>query len=134
MRFAAYATIGLGRASRDLPQRLERSWRAAQDAIEELVSAGIMRQLSDAKGDRLYEVPEVFALLEGFEHQSDRLAALGAAPSDDGDTLALAVTSSRAAAVRRQGAELRRVTAMPVGAATYRLSSVARSGTALARR
>ena len=67
--------------ARDLAQRLDRSWRAAQDAIEELVSVGIVLQLSAGKGNRLYEVPQIFALLDGFEHQPERLAALGAVPT-----------------------------------------------------
>jgi Fic family protein len=63
--------------TRDLAQRLDRSWRAAQDAIQELADVGIVKQLSAGKGNRLYEVPEIFALLDGFEHQPERLAALG---------------------------------------------------------
>ncbi|MEX0953188.1 MAG: Fic family protein [Nitriliruptoraceae bacterium] len=63
--------------ARDLAQRLDRSWRAAQDAIEELVSVGIIKQLSAGKGNRLYEVPEIFALLDGFEHDPERMVAIG---------------------------------------------------------
>ncbi len=70
--------------TRDLAQRLDRSWRAAQDAVEALVSVGIVKQLSAGKGNRLYEVPEIFALLDGFEHQPGRLVALGAASDTRG--------------------------------------------------
>lgn len=64
--------------ARDLAERLDRSWRAAQDAIEELEGVGIVKQLSAGKGNRLYEAPEIFALLDGFEHDPQRLAAIGA--------------------------------------------------------
>lgn len=70
--------------ARDLAQRLDRSWRAAQDAVEELVTVGIVRQLSAGKGNRLYEVPEVFALLDGFEHDPARLAGIGGMPGHPG--------------------------------------------------
>jgi Fic family protein len=66
--------------ARDLAERLDRSWRAAQDAVEELASVGIVRQLSAGKGNRLYEASEIFAVLDGFEHEPERLAALGATP------------------------------------------------------
>ncbi len=65
--------------ARDLAQRLDRSWRAAQDAIEELEDVGIVKQLSAGKGNRLYEVPEIFALLDGFEHDPERMVAIGRA-------------------------------------------------------
>ncbi|TVR34740.1 MAG: Fic family protein [Nitriliruptor sp.] len=65
--------------ARDLAQRLDRSWRAAQDAIAELADVGIVKQLSAGKGNRLYEVPEIFALLDGFEHDPERLVAIGSA-------------------------------------------------------
>jgi Fic family protein len=65
--------------ARDLAERLDRSWRAAQDAIEELTGAGVVTQLSAGKGNRLYEAPEIFALLDGFEHDPQRLATIGAA-------------------------------------------------------
>lgn len=64
--------------ARDLAQLLGRSWRAAQDAIEELADVGIVKQLSAGKGNRLYEVPEIFALLDGFEHDPERYERIGA--------------------------------------------------------
>ncbi len=70
--------------ARDLAQQLDRSWRAAQDAIEELVDVGIVKQLSAGKGNRLYEVPEIFALLDGFEHDPERLVEIGHAPRRPG--------------------------------------------------
>lgn len=66
--------------ARDLAQQLDRSWRAAQDAIEELADVGIVTQLSAGKGNRLYEVPEIFALLDGFEHDPERLVEIAHAP------------------------------------------------------
>lgn len=59
--------------ARDLAEHLGRTWRSAQDAIIELVAAGIVKQVSAGKGNRLYEVPEVFALLDGFEHHAEKL-------------------------------------------------------------
>lgn len=53
--------------TRDLAERLAVTWRAAQDAVAELQEAGIIRQVSAGKGNRLYEVREVFALLDEFE-------------------------------------------------------------------
>ncbi len=70
--------------ARDLAQQLDRSWRAAQDAIEELVDVGIVKQLSAGKGNRLYEVPEIFALLDGVEHDPERLVEIGHAPRRPG--------------------------------------------------
>lgn len=64
--------------ARDLAERLDRSWRAGQDAVEELAAGGIVRQLSAGKGNRFYEVPEIFALLDSFEHDPERLVAIGA--------------------------------------------------------
>lgn len=63
--------------ARDLARRLDRSWRAAQDAITELVDVGIVKQLSAGRGNRLYEVPEIFALLDGFEHDPERFVRIG---------------------------------------------------------
>jgi Fic family protein len=70
--------------ARDLAQQLDRSWRAAQDAIEELADVGIVKQLSAGKGNRLYEVPEIFALLDGFEHDPRRMVEIGHAPRPPG--------------------------------------------------
>ncbi len=53
--------------ARDLADRLGVTWRAAQDAVLELQDAGTVTRVSAGKGNRLYEVPEVLALLEGFE-------------------------------------------------------------------
>jgi Fic family protein len=53
--------------TRDLAHRLGVTWRAAQDAVLELQDAGIIRQVSAGKGNRLYEAMEVFALLDEFE-------------------------------------------------------------------
>lgn len=53
--------------ARDLAERLEVTWRAAQDAVAELEDAGIIKQVSAGKGNRLYEVMEVFPLLDDFE-------------------------------------------------------------------
>jgi Fic family protein len=53
--------------TRDLSQRLEVTWRAAQDAVEELQAAGIIKQVSAGKGNRLYEAMNVFSLLDEFE-------------------------------------------------------------------
>src|SRR5690606_22611653 len=41
--------------ARDLAERLGVTWRAAQDAIAELMDAGIVRQVSAGRGNRLYE-------------------------------------------------------------------------------
>ena len=41
---------------------------------------GIVTQLGAGKGNRLDEVPGIFAPFDGFEHQPERLAGLGAAP------------------------------------------------------
>lgn len=54
--------------ARDLAERLGVTWRAAQDAIAELQAAGIVKQVSAGKGNRLYEVLEVFSLLDTFEN------------------------------------------------------------------
>ena len=54
--------------TRDLAQRLGVTWRAAQDAVLELADAGIIKQVSAGKGNRLYEAMEIFALLDEFEH------------------------------------------------------------------
>lgn len=70
--------------ARDLAQRLGRSWRAAQDAVEELAYVGIVQQLGAGKGNRLYEVPEIFALLDGFEHHPQRLVSIGGTPGHPG--------------------------------------------------
>jgi len=53
--------------TRDLSQRLEVTWRAAQDAVEELQAAGIIKQVSAGKGNRLYEAMNVFSMLDEFE-------------------------------------------------------------------
>ena len=53
--------------ARDLAERLQVTWRAAQDAVVELEGAGIIKQVSAGKGNRLYEAMEVFELLDGFE-------------------------------------------------------------------
>lgn len=53
--------------TRDLAERLKVTWRAAQDAVLELESVGVIKQVSAGKGNRLYEVMEVFELLDGFE-------------------------------------------------------------------
>jgi Fic family protein len=53
--------------TRDLAERLQVTWRAAQDAVLELERVGIVKQVSAGKGNRLYEVMEVFELLDGFE-------------------------------------------------------------------
>ena len=53
--------------ARDLAERLQVTWRAAQDAILELEGAGIVKQVSAGKGNRLDEAMEVFELLDGFE-------------------------------------------------------------------
>jgi hypothetical protein len=53
--------------ARDLAERLQVTWRAAQDAILELEGAGIVKQVSAGKGNRLYEAMEVFEILDGFE-------------------------------------------------------------------
>lgn len=53
--------------ARDLAERLQVTWRAAQDAVAELEGAGIIKQVSAGKGNRLYEAMEVFELLDGFE-------------------------------------------------------------------
>jgi Fic family protein len=52
---------------RDLAERLEVTWRAAQDAVVELEEVGVIKQVSAGKGNRLYEAMEVFSLLDGFE-------------------------------------------------------------------
>ncbi len=70
--------------ARDLAQQLDRSWRAAQDAIEELADVGIVKQLSAGKGNRLYEVPGIFSLLDGFEHDPEHMVAIGRAPRHPG--------------------------------------------------
>lgn len=54
--------------ARDLAERLHVTWRAAQDAVQELEAAGIVKQVSAGKGNRLYEVMEVFSLLDRFEN------------------------------------------------------------------
>jgi Mn-dependent DtxR family transcriptional regulator len=53
--------------TRDLAERLQVTWRAAQDAVLELERVGIVKQVSAGKGNRLYEAMEVFELLDGFE-------------------------------------------------------------------
>lgn len=53
--------------ARDLAERLRVTWRAAQDAIVELERAGVIKQVSAGKGNRLYEAMEVFEILDGFE-------------------------------------------------------------------
>lgn len=53
--------------TRDLAERLKVTWRAAQDAVLELQRAEIIKQVSAGKGNRLYEVPDVFSLLDDFE-------------------------------------------------------------------
>lgn len=53
--------------TRDLAERLKVTWRAAQDAVLELESVGVIKQVSAGKGNRLYEVMEVFDLLDAFE-------------------------------------------------------------------
>jgi Fic family protein len=52
----------------ELSRRIGRTWRATQDAIDELVAVGIVRQVSAGRGNRLYEAPEMLALLDGLEH------------------------------------------------------------------
>lgn len=59
--------------TRDLAERLQRTWRAAQDAVIELVDAKIVREVSAGKGSRMYEAGEVFALLDAFEHDPGAL-------------------------------------------------------------
>lgn len=53
--------------TRDLAGRLHVTWRAAQDAVLELERAGIIKQASAGKGNRLYEVMEVLELLDRLE-------------------------------------------------------------------
>lgn len=53
--------------TRDLAERLQVTWRATQDAVIELENLSIIKQVSAGKGNRLYEVMEVFELLDGFE-------------------------------------------------------------------
>lgn len=62
--------------TRDLAERLRVTWRAAQDAVEELEQIGIVRQTSAGKGNRLYEVREVFSLLDDFEQNPEQFRAL----------------------------------------------------------
>jgi Fic family protein len=57
--------------ARDLSERLEVTWRAAQDAVEELQAAAIVKQVSAGKGNRLYEAMPVFSLLDQFEHEPE---------------------------------------------------------------
>lgn len=52
----------------ELSRRIGRTWRVTQDAIDELVAVGIVRQVSAGRGNRLYEAPEILALLDGLEH------------------------------------------------------------------
>ena len=54
--------------TRDLAERLRVTWRAAQDAVAELEHAGVIKQVSAGKGNRLYEAMEVFEILDGFEN------------------------------------------------------------------
>ena len=61
--------------TRDLSERLEVTWRAAQDAVEELQVAGIIEQVSAGKGNRLYEATNVFSLLDKFEHTPEAFVA-----------------------------------------------------------
>jgi hypothetical protein len=61
--------------ARDLSEQIGRTWRATQDAIVELEQAGIVKQVSAGKGNRLYEASDVFALLDGFEHDPATLVA-----------------------------------------------------------
>lgn len=57
--------------TRDLAERLEVTWRAAQDAVGELQAAAIIKQVSAGKGNRLYEAMHVFSLLDQFEHEPE---------------------------------------------------------------
>jgi Fic family protein len=57
--------------TRDLSERLEVTWRAAQDAVEELQATGIIKQVSAGKGNRLYEAMNVFSLLDEFERSPE---------------------------------------------------------------
>lgn len=54
--------------AKDLAERLGVTWRAAQDAVVELQNAGIVRQVTAGRGNRLYEAAEIFDLLDAFEH------------------------------------------------------------------
>ena len=63
--------------TRDLAERLGRTWRAAQDAVVELQEAGIVREVAAGKGTRMYEASEVFALLDRFEHDPATLLDRG---------------------------------------------------------
>lgn len=57
--------------ARDLADRLEVTWRSAQDAVEELQAAAIIKQVSAGKGNRLYEAMNVFSLLDQFEYEPE---------------------------------------------------------------
>jgi ribosomal protein S25 len=72
--------------TRDLADRLGVTWRAALDAVTELEAAGIIRQVSAGRGNRLYEAAEVFTLLDHFEDSpasfvDARRSTIAAAPA-----------------------------------------------------
>ena len=77
------AVVGLIRALpglpvfqiRDVADRLNVTWKAAETAVLELQSAGIVRQVTAGKRNRVFEAGSLFALVDRFEREADTFAA-----------------------------------------------------------
>lgn len=60
---------------RDVADRLTVSWKAAESAVLELQTAGVVRQVTAGKRNRVFEAPSLFSLLDRFERDPGGFAA-----------------------------------------------------------
>lgn len=66
---------------RDVADHLDVSWVAAQQAVGELEAAGVIKQVSAGKRNRVYEALELFDLVEHFERQPETFIGQGGMPN-----------------------------------------------------
>ena len=56
---------------RDVSDRLDITWKAAEAAVLELQAAGVITEVTAGKRNRVFEAPDVFQLVERFEREPD---------------------------------------------------------------